>query len=241
MTNLPPAGPVPPPPYQPPMAPPLPAEQSSKGKAVASFVLGLSAFMPFVGFVTGIVAIAMGRAAHRGRTTSKGLATAGIVLGVLGLTIGQLVGSLTIALWVPTLGRARELAKEAVCRANLSSISQGINMYQEEHGTYPASLTEAVATATDYRRAGGYPVLHCPSDQADRSEISYLYAPPLPSDLRVAKAGGQSDKTLLVIERADYHSGMRHVLYIDGSVERVTARWMKNLLAMPQNQRFKMD
>ncbi|MBN1274996.1 DUF4190 domain-containing protein [Candidatus Woesearchaeota archaeon] len=69
------------------------AEQAEKtpGIAIAALILGISSFIPLLGFLTGITGIILGVTALRSTThtqqSGKGLATAGIILGLLGITL----------------------------------------------------------------------------------------------------------------------------------------------------------
>jgi hypothetical protein len=94
-TTPPPASPYPQPIYQQ-AAPGAPVNDQS-GAAVASLICGIAGILGggfllvIFGYVLGVVAIVMG---SRGRTSSKkGLATAGIVLGIIALLVA-LAGSI---------------------------------------------------------------------------------------------------------------------------------------------------
>ncbi|MEW6554635.1 MAG: DUF4097 family beta strand repeat-containing protein [Actinomycetota bacterium] len=88
----PPAAPaMPPPPYPPPLAP-RPAPARTSGWAVASLVLGILSFMclPFIAAALAIVFGAIARSGikrSRGEMGGSGLATAGIVLGIVNLAL----------------------------------------------------------------------------------------------------------------------------------------------------------
>lgn len=84
-----------------PVPPPVPVNYTFRtgtlDTAVASFVCGLLGFcMPFIGTIMGIVAIVLGAGARRriressGRLRGDGLATAGIVLGVISASFWSL-------------------------------------------------------------------------------------------------------------------------------------------------------
>ncbi len=76
---------------------PFTYEPTTLGRAVAALVLGLFAFVPMCGFVPGVLAVGCGLSArnqieryptlYRG----KGLATAGITLGILGCILWTVV------------------------------------------------------------------------------------------------------------------------------------------------------
>ena len=125
----------------------------SRALATASLVLGLCGLLPILGIVTGLTAVILGIIAliqGQGR-----LAVGGIVTGIL---LPLFVNGLFVVL-VPTVGRARGLAKRAICGANLNSIGKGIALYQGEfEDSFPwitdfsQSISLADATA---RPAGG--------------------------------------------------------------------------------------
>lgn len=82
-----------------PRAPESPAPPRNDPKAIASFVLGVASLVLLGVFVTGIPAVVLGALALRdiprdARKKGTGLATAGIVMGALGVALGLL---LTIA------------------------------------------------------------------------------------------------------------------------------------------------
>jgi len=86
--QLPPPAPGYPPPYG---APQGYAPQLPKGLSIASMVLGIIAValfcVPFVNFVCGIIAVVMGAVAQKkikaGELGGKGMATTGLVLGII--------------------------------------------------------------------------------------------------------------------------------------------------------------
>ena len=64
-----------------------------QGQGTAALVCGICAFVvPFVGFILAIIAVALGAAAKRSGSTS-GQATAGLVLGIVGLA-SQVIGTI---------------------------------------------------------------------------------------------------------------------------------------------------
>ena len=66
-------------------------QRATSGRAIASLVLGLLSFIPVVGFFDAIAAIALGASAQGrikdsgGSLGGEGFATAGVVLGILGI------------------------------------------------------------------------------------------------------------------------------------------------------------
>lgn len=113
---VPPAAAVtPPPPYPPPQVPRAAAAKTS-GWAVASLVLGILSFLclPFIAAVVAIVfgAIARGDIRRsRGETGGSGLATAGIVLGVVNLALLFVFAAALVPWMVINLGRTETVTR----------------------------------------------------------------------------------------------------------------------------------
>jgi hypothetical protein len=81
--------------------PPAPPPPETNGKAKASLALGIAGFVAFP-VVCSVLAIVLGQVAReemarRPHETGAGLATAGIVLGILGLIVG-LIGAFVLTL-----------------------------------------------------------------------------------------------------------------------------------------------
>jgi hypothetical protein len=109
-----------------PMPLPAIAAPTDTKQATASMVLGIvGVVLPLIGVIPAILAIIFGALASR-RQAGKGMAIAGIVLGAVGLVVSP---ALLVSILVPTLGRARELARQATCQANLSACGKAITMY----------------------------------------------------------------------------------------------------------------
>ncbi len=104
----------------------------------------------------------------------------------LGFALMFLVGMLLLLL--PSLGRPKELAKRAICGANLKDIGTGIALYQYDHNDLPPPNLAALV-------ADGQPMdlLICPSTDTERATTTrpaditahcdYIYAP-LPADTK---------------------------------------------------------
>ena len=142
-------------------------------------------------------------------------------------TLGQVVVvvPLLVALLMPGLDRARELAKRASCINNLTSISTGVTMYQASKGQFPATLDDLVKEGQSPR------VMICPSDLKNRRS-SYFYMPPA----RGAKA---DDATIIACDFRDNHHGRwRSILYADTHVGHATEEAFQEELAKPVNADF---
>ncbi len=110
-----------------------PGPSAVSGKAVASLVLGLFFLLAFF---TGLPAIVLGRQALReirwsgGRLRGRGMAVAGIVLGVFGCLF-------TLAWLMPATRSAREAARRSQCVNNLKQIGLALDNYHTVHGCLP--------------------------------------------------------------------------------------------------------
>lgn len=102
-------------------------KQTSK-IAVASLVLGCLFIVPFLGVIFGLAAIILGLFSlvtlHRKKQffKGKGLAIAGIILGLVGAVIIPAIAFLA-AVTIPNFMKARVSTKEAVAIANLDLIA----------------------------------------------------------------------------------------------------------------------
>jgi prepilin-type processing-associated H-X9-DG protein len=115
------------------------APPKTSGLAVTAMVLGIVAIPTAcfgVGILLGIAALILGIAAllsiNKNPTMygGKGMAIAGIATGAGAMV---LVGPLLIAILLPSLGRARELAQRSTCAANLRGVAQSMILYANDN------------------------------------------------------------------------------------------------------------
>ncbi len=166
------------PPTQPGRLPP-PPEGRRVGLAVAAMICGiLSVCLPPLALIAlplGIVAVVK---ASRRPTEYGGMAAAivGICIGV----VGMLVLPLLLSIMLPSLARARELSKRAVCAANLQGLGLGLSVYATgSSGWFPiAPHPETDASGiglVDYTQAiGSYRGKESDPTAGDISLISQL-------------------------------------------------------------------
>ena len=119
MTNYAPPPTPPPPPsgYPPPPAtgygePGLPGGRQTNGWAIASLVCGIVGCVPFL---TGLLAVIFGiiglRKTRDPRVGGKGLAIAGLVLGIVSILLWALFGGALLQMWRGTAGQ-RDVARQ---------------------------------------------------------------------------------------------------------------------------------
>ena len=200
-------------PGSPPTAPPetlhyaTTLRERRAGLAIASLILGVVGFCTFgiagiVGVILGIVALV--KASHEPQLDrGKGLAIAGIVTG----TVSLLMLTILPLILLPSLARARELAKRSVCSANLRTVEISLQSYVEEHGQQPPNLTTLV---DEKWLVSG--VLNCPSvDPAVSQTLPYIW---------IRGADCADADNVVLYEPLNNHRGQGgNVLFCDGHVE----------------------
>ncbi len=204
-------------PGSPPTAPPGTLQYATTlrerraGLAIASLVLGVVGFCTagvagIVGVILGIVALV--KAANEPQVDrGRGFAIAGIVTGALSLLSSLMVLPLMIAVLLPSLSQARELAKRSVCGANLRSVEISLQIYVEEHGQEPPNLSVLVDNG---RIDPG--TLNCPSvDPAISQTLPYIW-------IRGADCA-DADNVVLYEPLQNHRGEGGNVLFCDGHVE----------------------
>jgi prepilin-type processing-associated H-X9-DG protein len=135
------------PPVAPPDAPPR-----LSGQAVASLVLGVAGVVPYTLGLASLPALLLGyRAvydvnASDGRLRGRGLARAGMALGVVGLVV--------VAAWLVVIVSARlnANAARAGCKDNLRQIGEALKAYSDGHaGVYPPGTVPNAALPPERR------------------------------------------------------------------------------------------
>lgn len=134
--------------------PPKPSMQGqasrSSGKAIFSLVLGLMSMCMM--FFTGIPAIILGIMAHseigrsQGQIKGSGMATIGIVLGVMGTLITPFL--VLVALLLPAVQAAREAARRAQSQNQMRQIELGIHSFHDTFNKFPRAGVDG-ATEVD--------------------------------------------------------------------------------------------
>ena len=184
--------------------------------AIWSLVLGILGIIPF-GLLGAVPAVICGHIARPkikgsgGTIVGQGRATAGLVLGYIGIVLHLLI---LPAMLLPAIAEARNRARRVKCLSNLSQIGKGCYMYSTEHEeSFPPDL-KTMAEQTGY-----YPELFvCPTTGKTPGEFSsldewsdYILVP--------NRSMGDSPNAVLAFSRPDcYPDKGGNVLTVDGAV-----------------------
>ena len=217
-----------PPPIPPPSAAMPGGQKKAAGIAVAALVLGICGFIPWLGLLCGLTGVILGIVALAQQTSRKGMAIAGIITGALGPV---LMIALSVSILLPTLGRAKEQAKRALCQANLKSIALGISFYTSENeDEYPPDIESMI----EY--IGNRDLLKCPSAKSGR-DCDYFYFQPAKKTTDIGMTNYQN--TILACDFKDNHSGKgRSVLYADTRVQWLSEEQFQQELQQIYNADF---
>jgi prepilin-type processing-associated H-X9-DG protein len=209
-----------PPPIVPPGAPPaqyVPPPYRSANRlsrmALWSLVFGILFIFPptaLLAIIFGIIGMVK---TSRGKVRGRGLAIAGLVLGVLGL-----------ALVPPALLRGIETANRIKCASNLRQIGQAMILYANENrGQYPPTMEELlvsqditsvvfVCPSTADTPATGVNAQQTIANISAGGHQSYIY-------LGKGRNGTAGRDVVLVYEPMSTHKGGFNALFGDGHVE----------------------
>lgn len=133
-----------------------PAQKKTLGIAIASLVCGCLILIPLLGVILALVALTLGIVAlvkiSKNKETLKGqgLATAGIVLGGIGIILIPII-ALLAAIAIPNLLRARLNANNAGAEATLRTLSTAAESYAAVNkGRYPFSVFDLTTAEPPY-------------------------------------------------------------------------------------------
>lgn len=139
---------------------PLPAgfDPPTSGKAIGSLISGIF----FLFLPASIVAVILGHLSlseirkSAGRMKGRGMATAGLVLGYIGIGVIPFIILIVAAIAIPNLLRAKMAANESVAVGTLRTYNTAIVTYAQlcpERG-FPASTAQLGPGSGDCNRAG---------------------------------------------------------------------------------------
>ena len=117
------------------------------GTAIASLILGIVSFIPLVGVLLGILATILGAVAlssiEKQSVGGKGLATTGIVLGILGICFTIVVYGSIFYFGFGSHSGPWDSVKKQMSQQILMQDSGMLELYKKKTGRYPQSLEEA--------------------------------------------------------------------------------------------------
>lgn len=149
------------------------AQPVRTGLAIAAMVCGIAGLITcvfplgIVGLVLGIVALVKSNREPQ-VYGGRGMATAGVCTGAIS-TLMILVAFVLIPILLPSLARARELSKRAVCAEQLKGIGRAMAMYANENrDAFPPNLDMLVDAGWINED-----MLECPS--ADGAKYVYIH------------------------------------------------------------------
>lgn len=201
----------------------FPQQQKSNPMAVTSLVFGVLSFCipiiaSLVAIITGIIGLNKTKDPAVG---GKGLAIAGVVLGIVGI----FASALPIAILLPSLNRARETANRVKCASNMRIIGQAILLYSNENrGSFPVKLEDLLLTqsidstvfvcpsTSDTPAPGSSPDAAAQNLSAG-SHLSYVYVGQGLTNMAT------HDTVVLYEPMTNHDSDGMNVLYGDGHVE----------------------
>jgi type II secretory pathway pseudopilin PulG len=117
------------------------ADAKTSGMAIGSLICGVL----FIFFPAAVGAIVLGHVSHwqirksAGRLKGSGLATAGLILGYMGIAIIPLI-LIIAAIAIPNLLRSKMAANEASAVGSLRTINTACVTYSTIYGGFPPSL-----------------------------------------------------------------------------------------------------
>ncbi len=200
--------------------------------AILSLIAGCLLCVPGMGLVAAVLGgIGLARTAP-GRARGRGLAIAGLVLGIVGIGLW----TLQLAVFLPALSVARTAARQVQSAANLRKIGLTLRVYEAGYGVPPPDLAALLAAE---------PHSIAPADFVDRStadtpasdaahllaggHCSYTYVPPAAATRPVVAYETHPDPARARLGRGP----VVNVLRDDGSVVQMAPAGLAAILANP--------
>ena len=200
--------------------------------AVTAFVLTLlplCGVTSLIGLILGVVSLSR-ISESGGRLKGKGLALAAVIIGALGIVLLPVIFVLA-GMLLPALARAREEARRAACKNNVSQIGKALFSYACDHNDqYPTTGTPGDSAASlallHPQYLSDIRVFMCPSAAGagqrramrgplTEADCSYTY------DNTVTMEDASADTILLWDKSPENHRNGRNVLFVDCHV-----KWM---------------
>ncbi len=187
-----------------------PPQPTSNGLAIAALVLGIAGMLmcPLLGIaaiVMGIIVIGRTNREPQ-RYGGQGMAIGGLVCGGVSMLWFVFMLPLMISILLPSLSRARELAKRSACAANLKGIGTSVKIYENDFPGQGMPTFDMLIARGDVTPQQ----LVCPSSGGTQGYIFSTPADDAPID----------NRTPIAWEPLSNHAGEGgNVLYADGHVE----------------------
>lgn len=200
------------------------ADARSNPLALASLICGCVLCVPFLAGIAAIVTGGIGlRKTRDPAVTGRGMAIAGMVLGIINLLGWGAYFGLILAIMVPSMGRARQTANQVACASQLKSLGSAILLYSNEYrGVYPASLDQLylsqdippevfVCPSSNDTEATGANPQAIAKDLTAGGHLSYVY-------LGKGMNNSVSANTIIAYEPLSNHGTGSNFLFGDGLV-----------------------
>jgi prepilin-type processing-associated H-X9-DG protein len=181
--------------------------------SIVSLVCGCLLCIPFVtGILAGVFGFLGLRQTRQPDYSGKGLAIAGLILGILNVLGWTAYFILIVAVMVPALGKARTAAGQIACSVQMRQISTALVAYTNENqGSYPPNL--AALSSVKSQQAPSNLSFTCPAPSAaGATGAPYVY-------LGAGKTVKTSKQTILLYEPIANHTSGANFLYADGRVQ----------------------
>jgi hypothetical protein len=218
------------------------ADVKSNPLAIASLICGCLLCVPFLPGIASIITGAIGmRKTKDPAVTGKGLAIAGLVLGILNVLLWGAYFGFILAIMVPSMGMARGAANRVKCASNLRQIGQAIMLYGNENGgAYPDTFEQLILTQdvtadvfvcpeSNDTKATGVDTQAIAKDMATGGHVSYVYLGKGFTEKTV------TPQTVIAYESLANHGGTgMNVLMGDSSVNFVAAAQAATLMKQLQ-------
>ena len=199
------------------------ANVRSNPLAIASLICGCLLCVPLVPGIASIITGAIGlRKTRDPAVTGKGMAIAGLVLGILNVLLWGAYLGLIFAVMVPTMGMARQTANRVKCASNLRMIGLELVTYANQNGgKFPDTIEELIASGNITSAVYDCPVTSASppvtsSPQALVGQVEYVY-------VGKGLTNNAGPTTVLAYEPLTNHGDGSNMLYADGTVTFVMA------------------
>jgi hypothetical protein len=192
--------------------------------SIVSLVCGCLLCVPFVpGVLAGVFGFLGLRQSRDPNYSGKGMAIAGLVLGILNVLGWTAYFIVVVALVVPAMNQVRTAAVQVVCNAQMRQIHTALTMYADENkGAFPPNLA-GLSNLKSSQVPQGL-TFNCPSPSSGTgSGAPYVY-------VGAGKTKHSPQQTILLYEPLSNHTSGANFLYASGIVQFHTASAAQRLI-----------